>query len=109
MTERAWGHRAGGLINARMRERSDSVAAIVNGTIVLRLPLALMVFGAGMSPDSNTSTTVRAPGGPGVAVVIQQRLLYAPDLAPHVPFMVAMLAAAMAVHVVRLEPDTTSH
>ena len=46
----------------RMRGRPENAAAIVNGLIVLLLPIVLLVVGSYVQPHSDTSVTVRAPG-----------------------------------------------
>ena len=55
-----------------MKRRSEVVAAVLNGSLVLIAPLALLAVSPHFIPDhTNGSTTVRPPGvGPGVPLLV---------------------------------------
>src|SRR5947208_1991566 len=53
-----------------MAERSEYAVAIVNGLLVMVLPLAFALLATVVILDSNTSVTVHAPGASRVMAVI---------------------------------------
>ena len=67
-SSRTLGRQANVTEDGRMHGRPENSAAVVNGLLVLLLPLAFLVLGSIVfDSDSDTSVTVRAPGSSGIA------------------------------------------
>jgi hypothetical protein len=72
-----------------MRGRPEAAVAVVNGLLVVLIPLALLVVGSYLDlfvSDTDTSVTVRPPGAP--------RLPDVTALAPYAVYLVWLLALA---------------